>query len=106
MPGPIITAAGTSICVTLHFPQGMPVPTGIPTSPNVLFNGIPAVLAGDWTPPHPALRSAMHVGVAIPVPENVLINGRPPMTITDFYLCEGFGFVKPIATSAPNIQIV
>ena len=105
MPGPIVTSAGTSMCVTVHFPPGAPVPTGIPTSPNVLFNGIPAVLQGDWTPPHPH-KGGLHVGVATPTPENVLINGRPPMTMTDFYVCVGFGLVKPVATSAPNIQIL
>jgi len=109
MPGPIITANFTSGVVVVH-PTTTPVTTtGPATAPNVLFNNVPAVVAGDASAIHTLFKFPRtiipHPGFfCSPTSPNVRINGRPPMTATDFYTCF-CGFCKPMTTVAPNIQI-
>lgn len=108
MPGPVITANFTSSSKVLHATTTPVTFSGPATAPNVLFNNVPAVVAGDVSTIHTFVAGKViipHPGFfCSPTSPNVLINGRPPMTASDFYTCF-CGFCKPMTTVAPNIQI-
>lgn len=109
MPGSVITANFTSVSAVLH-PTTTPITASGPTTtPNVLFNGMPPVVAGDASAIHTLFvfpRTIIpHPGFfCTPTSPNVLINGRPPMTATDVYTCF-CGLCKPVTTVAPNVII-
>jgi len=108
MPGSVITANYTSAVSVLHSTTTPVTASGAATSPNVLFNGVPAVLAGDLSAIHTVVIGKFvipHPGFfCTPSSPNVLVNGRPPMTASDFYTCF-CGACKPITSVAPNVQI-
>ena len=110
MPGPVITSEFTSLSVIGHPSIEGFTESAIPTAPNVLFNGVPAVVAGDASAWHtlfiPPNTVVFHPGFfCTPTSPNVLVDGRPVMTATDWYTCF-CGFCKPITTLAPNIEIL
>ena len=109
MPGitPVATSEVTSLAAVLH-PTTTPVTASGPmTAPNVTFNGIPPVLAGDTSCWHTFVIGKViiwHPGYAYPTQITKTVNGRPIIKVGDPYVCFcGLCMIK--TTMAPNITI-
>jgi uncharacterized Zn-binding protein involved in type VI secretion len=109
MPGPVVSSAFSSLSVIGHPSIEGITASGPPTTPNVLFNGLPAVVAGDMSAIHtlfiPPSTIIPHPGFfCTPTSPNVLVDGRPVMTMSDWYTCF-CGFCKPVTTVDSNVII-
>jgi len=99
----MLPAASVGISVSFHFA----LPFLFPFHPNILQNGIPALMIGSMTIPHPPPESI----VAFPAPDiviagfpNVLYNGIPAVTMFMPAIHPG-GSPSFVATGFPNILI-
>ena len=109
MPGimPVATSEYTSLAAVVH-PTATPTTfSATATSPNVTFNGIPAVLSGDLSAWHTLVIGRViiwHPGHAVPTQFTKTVNGRPIVKVGDPYQCF-CGRCLIYRSMAPNITI-
>ncbi len=96
----MLPAAAVGISISLH---GMPFL--FPFHPNILLNGVPALMIGSMNIPHPDPATLIVapdvVKMGIPT---VLFNGIPAITVTSFAKHIA-GTPAPVMTGWPNILI-